>query len=59
MIRHGDNNSSRFLKNNSNFFAPILLFVPWKEKKQNESVSDVLVSECLQRSFGALFHPVL
>lgn len=59
MISHGNNNNSHLLKNNSNCFIPILLFVPWKEKKPNESVSDVLVSECLQRSFGALFHPVL
>lgn len=41
MICHGDNNNSHLLKNNSDCFFPILLFVPWKEKKPNESVSDV------------------
>lgn len=50
MIGHGDNNSSCLLKNNNNLFIPTLVFVPWKEKKWNESLSNVLVSECLQRS---------
>lgn len=59
MIGHGDNNSSCLLKNNNNLFIPVLVFVPSKEKKWNESISNALVSECLQRSFGALFHPVL